>query len=112
MVTGFQRLWDITLIRGSRDFELRARLFRFVFAAFAQPTVAILAEALRISKDRYEQYPGPEYVLRMCSSLLHVDKDSEKVEFRHLSAQHLVRRLDVDQKKAAKEGVFGCQNPR
>ena len=54
--SGYQRLWDVTCIRGTEDFELRTRLFRFVLSVFDILIIEILSLALRVSRNSYERY--------------------------------------------------------
>ncbi|KAI9888557.1 MAG: hypothetical protein M1814_006827 [Vezdaea aestivalis] len=112
-INGYQRLWDITCIREHDDFKQRARLFHFVFAANCRPTVQLLSIALRIRNVKLDRYPQPEAKMPLCSNFLHLNAETEDLEFVHSSAQNFVRGLNMQQDKLAEgdEETFFSDHP-
>ena len=101
LTSGYQRLWDITCIRGRDDYKQRNRLFQFVLAAFEPPTIQMLSTALRIRNDKFDRSPQPDAIKRLCSNFLALKSMTGSLEFVHSSALNFVRDLNMSQEKLA-----------
>ena len=100
LTKGYQRLWDITCIREHDDFKQRARLFQFVLASNDVSTIQMLSTALRICNDKFDRYPQPEAIMRLCSDFLFLNTKGF-LEFVHSSALNFIRDLNMEQDKLA-----------
>lgn len=92
LTTGYQRLWHITCDRRRDDFEQRARLFHFVFAAEVPPTLQMLFAVLHVRKNTLERSPQPQAVMRLCSNFLVWNAETGELEFAHSSARDYIER--------------------
>lgn len=95
--SGYQRLWDINLMRSDK---LRPRLFHLALCSFEPLTLASITHALRIQVDKdnqdelYDEDLKVEQVKRLYSNFL-TENLAGKLVFVHDSAKDFVRRLKI-----------------